>query len=126
MSFFYDFKTHKIFLIKEASDSDDEKSDVNDDNSDASSDDEENTSSTNVMDLIPTDDYSMLNVGAGAARKRKAAWHDAADDEVLVRDVASNYRRAPGKHGAKDESTEQYAATVQRKFTGEMHLILLC
>eukprot|EP00088_Acartia_fossae_P013005 TRINITY_DN16736_c0_g1_i2.p1 TRINITY_DN16736_c0_g1~~TRINITY_DN16736_c0_g1_i2.p1 ORF type:complete len:612 (-),score=195.92 TRINITY_DN16736_c0_g1_i2:70-1710(-) len=111
--------SHESKDDKEASESDDEQSDENDEKSAGSSDeDDENTSSTNVMDLIPTDDYSMLNVGKGTARKRKAAWHDAADDEVLVRDVAANYRRAPGKHGAKDVSTEQYADTVQRKFKG--------
>ena len=52
----------------------------------------------------------------GGRRKRKAAWQDEEDEEVLVKDVTATYNKAAGRHGEQETSTEQYQKAVTRKF----------
>jgi len=49
-------------------------------------------------------------------RKRKAAWEDEDDEDVLVKDVVASYSKAKGKHGKKETSKESYAETLRKKF----------
>lgn len=49
--------------------------------------------------------------------KPKPAWHDDDDEELQVKDVASTFTKAKGKHGGKDFSAENYAQSLRRKFT---------
>jgi len=91
----------------------DEVDDSVDDDSDAS--DADSDDDRNVQDLLPEDTFKN-NLNARRGKKRKAAWKDEADDDVLVKDVAANYKKAAGNHGTKDTSTEKYGKSVQRKF----------
>jgi len=99
-------------------DEDDQQADESssDDSDDDASEEEDNT----TKEMMPKDTFgaNLLLAGSTAAgRKRKAAWHDEADQQVLVKDVAGNYDRAPGNHGTKDTSTQLYSQAVKKKFT---------
>ena len=41
---------------------------------------------------------------------------------MLMKDVAKNYKKAPGKHGRDDTSTEVYGKTVERRYLPKKHL----
>eukprot|EP00092_Neocalanus_flemingeri_P072346 GFUD01089066.1.p1 GENE.GFUD01089066.1~~GFUD01089066.1.p1 ORF type:complete len:540 (-),score=211.34 GFUD01089066.1:36-1655(-) len=65
---------------------------------------------------MPDDIFgSALGVSCGK-RKRKAAWVDKEDSEVLVKDVTATFTKAVGKHGEKETSIEQYGRSLSRKF----------
>jgi len=65
---------------------------------------------------LPADVFgSALHLKKGS-RKRKAAWKDEDDSDILVKDVTANYSKAIGKHGAKETSIEQYGKSLTRKF----------
>ena len=68
---------------------------------------------SSVQPSLPGD---WLMLEKGGRRKRKAAWEDEEDGEVLVKEVAATYSKAVGKHGQQDTSTELYHRAVQRKF----------
>jgi len=86
--------------------------------SEEESSDEEADESTNVFDLIPEDTLSA-NLNMAGSRKRKAAWHDEADAQVLVKDGKPIFRRTSDKQvSSKTTSTEKYSVAVQRKFKG--------
>jgi len=75
-------------------------------NSDSSDDDEKEPA------MLPEDVFATDVVGV--SRKRKAAWHDEADEKVLVNDVDHVAKR-------KEEtkvSRERYSRAVERKFKG--------
>ncbi|XP_023341141.1 U3 small nucleolar RNA-associated protein 18 homolog isoform X2 [Eurytemora carolleeae] len=78
------------------------------DNTDSESDTE------NDAEKLPEDIYGNNLYLRG--KKRKAAWKDDADEKVLVKDVAANFKKGLGKHGSKDESSEKYGKAVERKF----------
>ena len=90
----------------EESDNDNEKESEEDEASDDTEDSPSSAQPTLSADLFIT----------GGHRKRKAAWQDEDDEEVLVKDVAASYRKAPGRHGEQDSSREQYQRSVTRKF----------
>jgi len=65
---------------------------------------------------LPADVFgSALQLKKGN-RKRKAAWKDEDDEDILVKDVTATYKKAVGKHGAKETSIEQYGKSLARKF----------
>ena len=74
---------------------------------------EEQEQPLSVQPSLPGD---WLVLEKGGRRKRKAAWEDEEDGEVLVKEVAATYSKAVGRHGQQDTSTELYQRAVQRKF----------
>jgi len=84
---------------------------------DSDSDDSDSDSGRNLQDMLPRDVLAE-NLNLRRGKKRKAAWRDKADEKVLVKDVAANFKKAPGKHGSKDTSTEKYGKSVERQFKG--------
>lgn len=50
------------------------------------------------------------------SKKRRPAWHDKDDDDTLVKDVTATYKKAIGKHGSKETSTENYANQLRKNF----------
>jgi len=79
-----------------------------------SSDDEGNDGNVNVFDMIPQDTFGK-NLNLAGNRKRKAAWQDEADEQVLVKDKI-NSKSHKEIQEKKKMSTEQYTTAVQRKF----------
>jgi len=69
-----------------------------------------------VQPSLPEDTFGAALSLSSGKRKRKAAWVDKEDNEVLVKDVAANYSKAIGKHGEKETSIEQYGKSLSRKF----------
>ena len=78
-------------IINEKAESKETAIDSNDGNDD-SDDDSGNTSDSSDDDdekdtaMLPEDTFAT-SLGGGVSRKRKAAWHDEADEKVLVKDV---------------------------------------
>jgi len=90
----------------------------NNDGHDDSDDDSGNTSDSSDDDdkeatMLPEDTFAT-SLGGGVSRKRKAAWHDEADEKVLVKDVDDVVKRTE----EKKVSRERYSSTVERKFKG--------
>ena len=48
------------------------------------------------------------------------AWHDEDDDNLEVKDVTANYKKAIGQHGKKETSTENYAQSLRKNFSNLM------
>ena len=87
----------------------DEKSDEEDE-----SEEEEEISS--VQPSIPSDVFGeALNLPVNK-RKRKAAWVDKDDADIMVKDVVATYTKAKGKHGLAEVSEELYGKALNRKF----------
>ena len=72
---------------------------------------EEEATPSTIQPTLPGDLFL-----AGGRRKRKAAWQDEDDEEVLVKDVTATFSKAVGRHGEQESSTEQYQKAVTRKF----------
>jgi hypothetical protein len=98
-------------------DSEDEKLSENESESDSENEDKENEEMpVSVQPTLPEDTFgSALSLSSGK-RKRKAAWVDKEDSEVLVKDVTATFSKAVGKHGEKETSIEQYGKSLSRKF----------
>jgi len=95
----------------------DERSSEKESESDSENEDKENDDMpVSVQPSLPVDTFgAALSISSGK-RKRKAAWVDKEDSEVLVKDVAATFSKAVGKHGEKETSTEQYGKSLSRKF----------
>ena len=95
----------------------DEAASERDSESDSEDEDEENeVQPVSVQPSLPEDTFgAALSLSIGK-RKRKAAWVDKEDNEVLVKDVTATYNKAVGKHGEKETSIEQYGKSLTRKF----------
>ncbi|XP_059079896.1 U3 small nucleolar RNA-associated protein 18 homolog [Tigriopus californicus] len=67
--------------------------------------------------LIPEDKFGKALQGQTdpAVPVRKPAWEDKAD-QTTVKEVASTYAQAHGKHGSKDTSTDNYSNFIRKKF----------
>jgi len=105
---------------EEVDDSDsDEEEEVseNDEASDSDNEDKENEEQPiSVQPSLPEDTFGAALSLSRGKRKRKAAWVDKEDNEVLVKDVTATFNKAVGKHGEKETSTEQYGKSLSRKF----------
>lgn len=100
---------------------DDDAGDDDDDDASAGEDEKEKQlasgKSVDADSLLPADDYGRsLGQATVRGKKRKAAWKDEADGEVRVKDVTKSFRKAAGKHGAKETSEEQYGRALERRF----------
>jgi len=93
----------------------DEEEGLSDEEDDEDGSDSDSDGDRNAQDLLPDDLYAN-NLNSRRGKKRKAAWKDEGDEQVLVKDVAANYKKAPGKHGTDDTSTEAYGRAVERRF----------
>jgi len=99
----------------EKEDSEDGNEEKNEDGSGVESDennDEDDEKEVTISSFQPTFGGELF----GNKRKRKAAWEDEEDSKVLVKDVTATYKKAIGKHGQQETSTEQYKKAVSRKF----------
>jgi len=96
----------------------DDASDTEDDEILDEEDDQEKEQeqAISVQPSLPEDTFGSALSISGGKRKRKAAWMDKEDSEVLVKDVTATYNKAVGKHGAKEISIEQYGKSLSRKF----------
>ena len=82
------------------------------------SSDEEVVANDNRKKSNETDNiWSSKSNSKHGSSKPKAAWHDDDDEVLQVKDVASTFTKAKGKHGGKDVSVENYAQSLRRKFT---------
>jgi len=103
--------------IDDGSDSDCDEHSENDKDTDGEDDEKENHAQPiSAQPSLPDDTFgSALSLSAGK-RKRKAAWVDKEDKEVLVKDVTATFSKAVGKHGEKETSIEHYGKSLSRKF----------
>lgn len=114
--------------IKDEDESSDSEDDVPSDLDDKDIDSDEDTNVTeeetdettvkpvSVQPSLPEDVFgAALEIGS-KRKKRKAAWVDKEDSEVLVKDVVATYTKAKGKHGMKETSEEQYGKSLSRRF----------
>ena len=96
-------------------DSDDEKVEGEQDEK-SDEDDESEEESSSVQPSIPSDVFGgALNLPVNK-RKRKAAWVDKDDANIMVKDVVATYTKAKGKHGLAEVSEELYGKALNRKF----------
>ena len=97
--------------------SDDEKvGGEEDEKSDEEDDESEEEESSSVQPSIPSDVFGeALNLPVNK-RKRKAAWVDKDDADIMVKDVVATYTKAKGKHGLAEVSEELYGKALNRKF----------
>ena len=96
-------------------DSDDEKVEGEEEEKSGEDDDSEDESSS-VQPSIPSDVFGgALNLPLNK-RKRKAAWVDKDDADIMVKDVVATYTKAKGKHGLAEVSEELYGKALNRKF----------
>ncbi len=79
-------KTESKQTAIDNNDGHDDSEDDSGNTSDSSSDDEKESS------MLPEDTFAT-SLGGGVSRKRKAAWHDEADEKVLVKDVDDVVKR---------------------------------
>ena len=99
-------------------DSDDEKvGGEEEEKSDGSGeDDNSEDESSSVQPSIPSDVFGgALNLPLNK-RKRKAAWVDKDDADIMVKDVVATYTKAKGRHGLAEVSEELYGKALNRKF----------
>ena len=95
----------------------DEAASERDSESDSEDEDKENeVQPVSVQPSLPEDTFGAALSLSSGKRKRKAAWVDKEDNEVLVKDVTATYNKAVGKHGEKETSIEQYGKSLTRKF----------
>jgi len=103
----------------DASDSEEEELSEKESESESDSDNEDKENEeqpTSVQPSLPEDTFGdALSLSSGK-RKRKAAWVDKEDNEVLVKDVTATFNKAVGKHGEKETSNEHYGKSLSRKF----------
>merc|ERR1719187_2231816 len=79
-------------------------------------DDNSEDESSSVQPSIPSDVFGgALNLPLNK-RKRKAAWVDKDDADIMVKDVVATYTKAKGKHGLAEVSEELYGKALNRKF----------
>jgi len=102
--------------IDDASDSQEEDLDEDEDHESEDDENEQDDQPISVQPSLPVDTFGAALSLSGGKRKRKAAWMDKEDSEVLVKDVTASYNKAVGKHGEKETSTEQYGKSLSRKF----------
>ena len=96
-------------------DSDDEKVGGEEEEKSDEDDSSENESSS-VQPSMPSDVFGgALNLPVNK-RKRKAAWVDKDDADIMVKDVVATYTKAKGKHGLAEVSEELYGKALNRKF----------
>ena len=96
-------------------DSDDEEVEGEEDEK-SDEDDESEEESSSVQPSIPSDVFGgALNLPVNK-RKRKAAWVDKDDADIMVKDVVATYTKAKGKHGLAEVSEELYGKALNRKF----------
>jgi len=103
----YDSGEDEDAEVGDESDSDDDKDEEDNENDEGI---DEEVSLSCAQPTLPSD--LLLT----SKRKRKAAWEDEDDTKVLVKDVTATYKKAVGKHGQQETSTEQYRKHVARKF----------
>ena len=96
-------------------DSDDEKVGGEEEEKSGEDDNSEDESSS-VQPSIPSDVFGgALNLPLNK-RKRKAAWVDKDDADIMVKDVVATYTKAKGRHGLAEVSEELYGKALNRKF----------
>jgi len=100
----------------ESSDSEDEGSTLQSADDSEDGEKENVVQPTSVQPSLPNDIFGEVLNFSNGKRKRKAAWVDTEDKEVLVKDVTATYNKAKGKHGEKETSTENYGKSLTRKF----------
>ena len=102
-------------------DSDDEKiggeeEDKSEEKDKSEEDDDSENESSSVQPSMPSDVFGgALNLPLNK-RKRKAAWVDKDDADIMVKDVVATYTKAKGKHGLAEVSEELYGKALNRKF----------
>ena len=109
---------------KDESDLEDDDLEIESDDEKVGGEDEENSGeddnsedeSSSVQPSIPSDVFGgALNLPLNK-RKRKAAWVDKDDADIMVKDVVATYTKAKGKHGLAEVSEELYGKALNRKF----------
>lgn len=89
-----EIKTHNTESGDNETDKADENNEIDGSNSDASGDSDSSDDSSDDEKgpiMLPEDIFG--NNLVGVSRKRKAAWHDEADEKVLVKDLEKNAER---------------------------------
>ena len=83
---------------------------------DEEEEEESNSEEESEKSELPADVFGSALLLKKGNRKRKAAWKDEDNEDILVKYVTTTYKKAVGKHGSKETSIEQFGESLARKF----------